>query len=313
MSGKVRQRKWRARGLSGRRETRAAWGYTCQIDGRQVKEFNAAWSFQDAMDALQARLKAAETGQARPASQMTFAEVTKEYLRYKDQQGKRSLKEDTRIIKTRLIPYYGAETLISQITAEQVAQYERKRIGEVSVYTTCNELAVLKHLLRVAKKWGYLQTVIDIELPKKPQGRERYLEQEEIDRLLAACALSKNSYLTTIVIVALTTGMRKEEILKLQWERVNLSTFAITLYKTKSGKPRSIPIHADLEAALRAHESDPAKRQGLLFTKRDGRAWGQVRTAFETALDRAGIKDFRFHDLRHTFSSHFVMRGGSLT
>src|SRR5207249_8277125 len=53
-------------------------------------------------------------------------------------------------------------------------------------------------------------------------------------------------------------------------------------------------------------------RRGRVFTRRDGVAWGQIRTAFATALDRAGIKAFRFHDLRHTFASHFVMRGGGL-
>src|SRR5260370_12967175 len=101
MRGKVTQKKWKARGLSGRREKRASWGYTTQVDGKQVKVFNADWSFQDAMDALRARLKAAETGQA-VASQMTFGAVGQEYLAFKRENGKRSLKEDTRIIEKRL-------------------------------------------------------------------------------------------------------------------------------------------------------------------------------------------------------------------
>ena len=55
------------------------------------------------------------------------------------------------------------------------------------------------------------------------------------------------------------------------------------------------------------------RRRGLLFVRRDGREWGQIRTAFQTALTRAAIPEgFRFHDLRLTFASHFVMRGGSL-
>ena len=311
MRGKVTQKKWKARGLSGRREKRASWGYTTQVDGKQVKVFNADWSFQDAMDALQARLKAAEAGQA-VASQMTFGAVAEQYLIHKEREGKRSLREDRRIVGKRLLPYFGVDTPITAITAAQVAQYERKRIGEVSAYTTCNELSVLKHLLRLAKRWGYLQHLIDIQLPKKPANRERYLEVEEIARLLDACTHSKNPYLTSIVTIALNTGMRKEEILGLVWERLNLSTAMITLYRTKSGKPRSIPINADLEAALLALEPDPSKREGLLFKKRDGRRWGQVRTAFETALARADIADFRFHDLRHSFASHFAMRGGSL-
>ena len=105
--------------------------------------------------------------------------------------------------------------------------------------------------------------------------------------------------------------MRKAEILGLEWPRVNLSTATITLYRTKSGKPRGIPINADLDTAFLAIEPDAEKRTGLVFKRHDGRAWGQVRTAFQTALDRAGIKGARFHDLRHSFASHFMMRGGN--
>jgi integrase len=277
MTGKVRQRRWKARGLSGRRETRVAWGYTCQINGKQVKQFDGAWSQREAMDQLQARLKMAEAGQE-PASPITFGAVAEQYLAHKQEQGKRSLREDRRIVGKRLLPYFGADTPITAITGPQVAQYERKRIGEVSAFTVCNELAVLKHLLRLARRWGYIKDLIDIELPKKPAHRERYLEAEEITRLLAACEDSKNPYLATIVTVALNTGCRKEEILKLAWPQINFSTATISLYKVKSGKPRGIPINGDLEAALQAHEPDPAKRQGLLFKKKDGRRWGQVRT-----------------------------------
>jgi integrase len=65
--------------------------------------------------------------------------------------------------------------------------------------------------------------------------------------------------------------------------------------------------------ALVALEPEPEqRRQGRVFTRRDGAAWGQIRTAFTTAMRRAGIADFRFHDLRHTAASHMVMRGASL-
>jgi integrase len=86
----------------------------------------------------------------------------------------------------------------------------------------------------------------------------------------------------------------------------------ITLYRTKSGKPRGLPINRAVHDALAALEPDESRRVGLVFKRRDGAAWGQIRTAFATALRRAGIKGFRFHDLRHTCASHMVMRGASL-
>jgi integrase len=115
-----------------------------------------------------------------------------------------------------------------------------------------------------------------------------------------------------MVTLAVHTGMRKGEILGLEWERIDLSSARITLYRTKSGKPRGIPINRDVYESLLAVEPDPAKRTGLLFRKPDARAWGQIRRAFEGALAKAGIKDFRFHDLRHTAASHLVMRGATL-
>jgi integrase len=164
----------------------------------------------------------------------------------------------------------------------------------VSAFTVANEVGVLRHMLRLGKKWGYLDVVPDIELPKKPEGRQRYLEEDEITRLLDACdgAKDRSPYLRTIVTIALNTGMRKAEIVGLEWERIDLATARITLYRTKNGKPRGVPINDAVYAALIALEPDAARRVGRLFTKRTtGAAWGQIRTAFAHALERAGIKD----------------------
>ena len=86
----------------------------------------------------------------------------------------------------------------------------------------------------------------------------------------------------------------------------------ITLYRTKNSKPCGIPMNRAVSEALIALEPDQANRHGWLFTRRTGAAWGQIRTAFKTALARAGIKAFRFHDLRHTAASHLLMRGATL-
>jgi integrase len=205
---------------------------------------------------------------------------------------------------------------VRRLTGAAIAQYERGRAGQVSAFTLANELTVLRHMLRLGKRWGYLADVPEIVLPKKPEGRLRYLEETEIGKLLEACGKSRNPYLSAIVTLALNTGMRKGEILGLEWERVDLSadyglSARLTLYRTKSGKPRGVPLNRAAIDVMTALAPKPEQRVGRIFTRRDDRAWGQIRTAFTTALTRAGIKAFRFHDLRHTFASHFVMRGGS--
>jgi len=306
MTGRVTKKRWTARGLARQRVKREAWGWTRQVNGKQVKRFNEAWSYQDAMEDLQEQ----EPGVV--LSVVTLGALADQYLAYKLEKGKRSLKEDTRIIRKQLLPYFGAQVDVRKVSAAQIAQYERMRVGKVSVFTVCNELSIMKHMLRLARKWGYVKTVVDIELPRKPEGRQRYLTEEEITRLVAACERSRNPHLAAMVVFALNSGQRKEEIVKVSWAHINFSTAIISLYKTKSGRPRGIPINADLDRVLRALEPDPAKRIGPVFKRADGRAWGAIRTAFTTALERAGISSFRFHDLRHTFSSHYMMRGGSL-
>lgn len=304
----VTQRVWKS---GPRRVRRTAWGYTFQRDGRQVRKFDAAWSKEDAQAALVKALEEIRAGVVH-VDQRTLADVVAEYLRYKEDGGKRSLKEDRRILHARIVPAFGAELPIRKLTGAAIAQYERGRVGQVSAYTVANELTVLRHMLRLAKRWGYVDQVPDVDMPRKPEARQRYLEVDELGRLLDACRRSRNPYLAAIVTVAVNTGMRKGEILGLTWERVDLSTSRITLYQTKSGKPRGVPMNRAVYDALVALQPTAAGRAGLMFARSTDRAWGQIRTAFSTALDRAGIKAFRFHDLRHTAASHMVMRGASL-
>jgi integrase len=85
----------------------------------------------------------------------------------------------------------------------------------------------------------------------------------------------------------------------LEWERIDLTTSRITLYRTKSGKPRGVPMNSAVYDALVALEPGANGRHGRPFQRKSGGAWGQIRTAFETAMKRADIREFRFHDLRH--------------
>lgn len=98
----------------------------------------------------------------------------------------------------------------------------------------------------------------------------------------------------------------------LEWERIDLSSARITLYETKNGAPRGQPLHAGVYDALLALQPSAEGRHGLVFKRKDGAAWGKVRTAFETAVKRAALTGFRFHDVRHTAASHMVMRGATL-
>src|SRR5262245_58666837 len=239
-----------------------------------------------------ARRRELEAGKIDRPADRTLGQLADEYLTYKEQHGKRSLREDRRILKKRLLPAFGADLLVRRLTVAAIAQYERQRAGQVSAFTLANELTVLRHMLRLGKRWGYMADVPDIALPKKPDGRLRYLEEAEIGKLLEECVKSRNHYLSAIVTLALNTGMRKGEIIGLEWERVDRAadyglSARLTLYRTKSGKPRGVPLNRAAIDVLTALGPKPEDRAGQIFTKRDDRAWGQIRTAFHDG-PRAG-------------------------
>ncbi len=310
---KIFQQTWTTRGVLGQRIRHVAYGYDLRANGKRERRWSGAWATEThALDELTRRLKEIEAGQGTPPERKTLGEVAEEYLRYKGDQKKRSLREDTRILKTRLLPAFGADLPVRRLRADLIAQYEKRRAGEVSAFTVSNELSVLRHMLRLSRRWGYVTEVPEIALPKKPGGRLRYLDEAELTKLLEACQQSRNRFLPAIVTIAVNTGMRKGEILGLEWERVDFPTSRLVLTHTKSGKPRGVPMNQAVYEALTALEPDQAKRQGLIFRKASGAAWGQVRTGFEAAVKKAGLSDFRFHDLRHTCASHLVMRGASL-
>jgi integrase len=183
----------------------------------------------------------------------------------------------------------------------------------MSPSTINRDLAILRCLLRLAKRWGYVREVPRFELAKEPQGRLRYLERAEATRLLDACRESGNGFLHAIVTVALHTRMRFGEIMGLTWDRVDFSRGVVVLVETKGGEPRDVPMDEAVYTALSARRAaaGPAPT-GLVFCKADETGWGSVRTAFAVALRRAKITGFRFHDLRHTCASWLVMDGASL-
>ena len=165
-------------------------------------------------------------------------------------------------------------------------------------------LALLRHLLRLAhEEWEALDAVPRVRLEKEPQGRLRWLTEDEITRLLDACSRSRNKELRAAVIAALNTGLRLGELLGLTWERVDLSRGVIRLELTKSGRRREVPLNDD---SYRALVSLSPKDAGRVFETR------YIKRAYNTAVAAAKLDDVNFHTLRHTFASWAVMRGVTL-
>ena len=149
-------------------------------------------------------------------------------------------------------------------------------------------------------------------MEREPEGRLRFLSEAEEARLLTECRRAgahprvscRSPQLHAIVTVALNTGMRRGEIFGLRWDRVDFARGVILLERTKSGRRREVPMNRavyDVLAPLHA-----ARSIGRVF------GLSSARTAFTSAVERAKLGDFHFHDLRHTFASWLVMRGRPL-
>lgn len=312
----VQKRTWLGRGPTGRRVRKVSWGYSLVVDGRQERRHSAAWAEEDAQRALAARVLGIEAQAERKAARAaaTFETVAARYLEVK--RGRASYR-DQKATLDRLLSALGKDTPVAALSAERIARYQAGRKAEaslrrrgpdgkplrVSPATVNRELALLRHLLVLAQEWGHVERVPRIRLEREPEGRLRFLTEEEIARLLAACGSSAHPELAAVVAVALNTGMRRGEVLGLTWDRVDFARGVLLLERTKSGRRREVPMNDAAYAALSAR---PGAREGRVFSTRS------IRKAFERAVREAKLEDFRFHDLRHTAASHLMMRGASL-
>lgn len=176
-------------------------------------------------------------------------------------------------------------------------------------------IATLKHMFTKAVEWemaeeDVLKRIRKVKLLKENNRRLRYLSKEECQALLKQC----DPHVRPIVTVALNTGMRKGEILGLTWDEVDLNHGFILLEQedTKNGERREIPINGAARGALQG----AVRRLDVPYVFYDhetGKPYKDVKKGFNGACRRAEIKDFHFHDLRHTFASHLVMAGQDLT
>jgi len=130
---------------------------------------------------------------------------------------------------------------------------------------------------------------------------------------LAACRESRSPDLYLAVVLALSTGARQQEILGLKWKDVDLERKVAVLHETKNGERRVLPLAGVALEMLRERKQETSRSDDLIFPGRTDKTQPvDLRTPFETALKKAQIEDFRWHDLRHSAASYLAMNGASL-
>jgi integrase len=184
-----------------------------------------------------------------------------------------------------------------------------------SAATVNRYLAILSHVFTTAmREWGWVEDnpLRKVTKMKEPRGRVRFLSDDERNALLEACKKSESPYLYMVVVLALSTGARRMEVLGLRWQNIDVVRGVITLHETKNGERRILPLTGHALELIKQHSKVRQLICDLVFPGKSFQAPVNIRTPWETALKRAGIDDFRFHDLRHSTASYLAMNGASL-
>ena len=184
------------------------------------------------------------------------------------------------------------------LSAVRIASFRDERLKEVSAGTVIRELAYLSAIINHARReWGINvpNPVQMVRKPQSPQARSRVLTDEEITKLLQALEPTgrRSHWTKPAVQIALTTAMRRGELLALRWEYIDLEARTAFLPDTKNGESRTVPLST---TAVQVLAVLPRHISGMVIPVK----YFTLDAAFKRACKRAGLDDVRFHDLRRT-------------
>jgi len=285
-----------------------------------VKEIKSRKSLRKLAEELRIKVLSGEWDREREVNLKKKKDITLEklinkfLLWYKTHRRRSSYKRYERIAKI-ILKHIKGSIKISQLTMHHIEKYKLIRKQEGIKDDTLNkELRFISTMINRAVEFEWIEnhplyrkTII---IRGVDNSRIRFLTEDEEKRLLDA--LKINPLVHDIVLTALYTGLRKNEILGLKWKNIDFENNLIILFpeQTKNKRYHSIPMHPVLKDMLLKRKESNADIDFVFH--RNGKPVVSIRTAFENALKRAGIVNFRFHDLRHTFATKLIRKGVDL-
>ncbi|MGO8754461.1 MAG: tyrosine-type recombinase/integrase [Gallionellaceae bacterium] len=212
-------------------------------------------------------------------------------------------KQDIAYLKW-LHPVLGA-LMLDEVTLDVIARIKETRLKAGSKSTANRYLATIRTILRKARdEWEWVGKVPKIKLFKESEGRIRFITPEQVQALMRELPAHQQD----MVLFALQTGLRQSNVVKLEWLQVNLEQghMWVNAAQSKNRKPISVPLNREALAVL---HRQLGKHPVRVFTFTGQPIVNANTRAFRNALKRAGIEDFRWHDLRHTWASWHRMQG----
>ncbi len=227
---------------------------------------------------------------------------------------KRSWNTDETVLRLHILPHLGAQP-VDQLKNEQISDLlQGMRDRGYASGTTNRVLILLRYIYNLGRKWRVagmtqnptlgLSTAPDVQ-------RDRFLAPDETQRLISSIAMDENQTAAQAIMLLLLTGGRRNEITQAKWEYVNWERHTLLVPLSKSGKPRAIALNGDALTLLRAiprHDGNPH----IFPSPVNGRPSASLFFPWDRIRKRAGLKDVRLHDLRHSYASFLVNRGISL-
>ncbi|MBF0611749.1 MAG: site-specific integrase [Magnetococcales bacterium] len=292
------------------------WASYTDASGKRVRRSTGTENRKEA-EAVEAKWKLEIHQQQKWGQQptRTFDELMLAYL--KATEGvKRSSERDLFSAK-RLYPFFSGKELGSLAPSDIRAYIEYRRTEGVQSGTINRELGLLSAAINYARmelEWEIPNPVTGRRL-REPEGRVRWLTEEEANRLIKqAESQLRAPYLADFIRLALNTGCRLNELLGLEWRRVDMERriFFLSEEHTKSARRRSIPLNNQALLALSnrvAYHKQHCPESPWVFCHKDGTRLMAVKKSFAAACEAAGIEDFHIHDLRHTCAAWLVTKG----
>ena len=302
-----------------RKDSAVWWASYVEASGQRVRRATGTTDRKEAQ-ALESKwkLEAFRTEQWGEEPSRTFAELMVLYVKANATE-KRSYERERYLI-ARLREVFGKRDLRTLGPKDVRAYIESRQVANVGPATINRELGLLSAALNWAKRdleWQLPNPILGRRL-RPPEGRLRWLSREEADRLVAVAGqLSRAKYLSDFLEIALHTGMRRGEILGLEWARVDLAEGLIYLHgkHQKNGKVGSVPLNETAKSALRRRDDFRQQHcpdSNWVFAQKNGERIQSVKKSFASACAAAGIADFRIHDLRHCCAAWLVQAGVSI-
>ncbi len=205
-----------------------------------------------------------------------------------------------------------AATPLSNLSANAIADYRDARLRDVAPATVHKELSLLQTIVkRAINEWAVAIVANPFDKVSRPRfnnARERRLDVAELQKLRHSLDTCRNALLVPVFEFAIETGMRRGEILALEWQEVHLFKRTARLPRTKNGHPRTVPLSPKAVAILERLIDVRDLKEARVFPI----TVNALKQAWVRAIARSGLIDLHFHDLRHEAISRFFEHGLSM-